>query len=451
MNKPLRDKIAITIFLLFACRLGSYIPVPGIDGELALAYFQSKLGGSQNLFQLIDLFSGGSFSKMTVAALGVVPYISASIILQLLVALLPGLQRELKENAEYGRRKIARWTRLCTLALSLFQAGLYARYSLGMNYEFPGIVNEHLMSFQIFSIPMLFYFVVMITMATGTLVLMWVGEQISEHGIGNGISLIITANILASMPSTFTRLFSQLNLTSQSAGNLSISLLIVLLVLFVLIIMGTIQITQAQRKIPVQYSRRNVGFQRQSIAAGSSHLPLKLNYAGVIPVIFANSMLMFPATIGQFLGPDSFFGSAARVLSFDHWFGLSLYILLILFFSFFWTATQFQPAQIVSDMKKNGAFIPGIRQGKATQQFLEEVMSKITLFGSISLALISVLPMIITRFIGIDYSISQAFGGTSLLILVGVIMETYKQLQSHLMMRKYEGYMRRKSLRPKKA
>jgi preprotein translocase subunit SecY len=441
----LRAKIFFTLLMLIACRIGAYIPVPGINGEAAVELFRYATGGGQNLFQLMDVFSGGAFAQMTVIALGVMPYISASIIMQLVVAVVPSLQREIKENSEVGRRKLGKWIRLVTLILAFFQAGLFAKYAVKLNTGHPGIIVSELMDAQIFGAPILFYLVVMFTMTTGTLILMWIGEQITEKGIGNGISMIITIGILSSLPTTIGSVIRQLNLDSQEPGQLNFSSLIVLCGLFVLIIIGTILIIQGQRKIPLQYARRVVG--RHEVQGGSAYIPLKVNYAGVIPVIFASSLLMFPATIGQFLGTGSWIGKMANAISPGSTIYMIVYVTLILFFTYFWTATQFHPEQIASDMKKNGAFIPGIRQGKPTQDYLEATMNRITLAGAVFLALIAVLPTLVGKILGVDATITYFFGGTSLLILVGVILDTTKQIESHLLMKRYEGFMKRGSTR----
>lgn len=450
-NRELLKKLAVTLALLLACRLGTFVPVPGIDSDLAVSYFNSQTGAGTKLFQMLDSFTGGAFSRLNVTALSVFPYITASIVLQLSVTLIPSFQREVRENPEHGRRKIGRWTRILTLFLALTESAGLAVHAMGINQGLPGVVSPYLLQFELFSIPVLFYLVTMITVTTGTLVLMWIGEQITELGIGNGISLIISANILSTMPSAFARLVSMLGLTSQTGGRISLLMFVVLLALFVLIIAGTIQVTQAQRKIPVQYSRRQVGFGTQSVSSGSSHLPLKLNYAGVLPVIFANTILFTLSAVARFISSSGMIGSASSIFSQDRPVGMAIYVFLIIFFSFFWTATQFNPAQIVSDMKKNGAFIPGVRQGKATVTFLEETMLKITFFGSLALAFIAVLPVLITRIFGIDHSIGHSFGGTSLLILVGVVLETARQIDSHLMMDRYQGFMRKKRLKAKKS
>lgn len=437
----LKGKIFFTFLMLVLCRIGAYIPVPGINGAAAADLFRYATGGSQNLFQLMDVFSGGAFAQMTIIALGVMPYISSSIIMQLVVALVPSMQREVKENPDSGRRKMGKWTRILTVGLAFFQAGLFAKYALGLNASNPGIIVGEIVDVQAFGIPWLFYFMVMITMTAGTMLLMWIGEQITEKGVGNGISLIITIGIVSSLPTTLGSIIRQLNLDSQQAGQMTFSSLLVLFAVFIFIIVGTILIIQGQRKIPLQYARRVVG--RHEVQGGSAHIPLKINYAGVIPVIFASSLLMFPATIGQFLGKGTWLGDFANLLSPGTIVYIILYSILIIFFTYFWTATQFHPEQIASDMKKNGAFVPGIRQGKPTQDFLESTMNRITFVGAIFLALIAVLPTLVGKILGVDPSISYFFGGTSLLILVGVILDTTKQIESHMLMKRYEGFMKR--------
>ncbi len=431
--------------MLGVCRIGAFVPVPGINTEAAINVFKNATGGGQNLFQLMDIFSGGAFAQMTIIALGVMPYISASIIMQLLLALVPSLQRDIRESADMGRKKLAKWTRLATLLLAMFQSAIFAGYAINMNFATPGVIVGPLLSVTAFNIPLFFYLTVMITMTTGTLFLMWIGEQITERGIGNGISLIISIGILSSLPSTIGTIIKQLNLESQEPGQLSFVSLLVLAAIFVFIIIGTILIIQGQRKIPLQHARRVVG--RHEVQGSSAHIPLKLNYAGVIPVIFASSLLMFPATVAQLLGKNSWLSSVAAWLSPGTWGYTSLYVMLIIFFTYFWTSTQFRPDQIASDMKKNGAFIPGIRQGKPTQDFLEATMNRITLAGALSLALIAILPTIVGSILNIDARTSHFFGGTSLLILVGVILDTTKQIESHLLMKRYDGFMKRGKLR----
>lgn len=437
----LRAKVFFTLAMLAVCRLGVFIPVPGINGELAVSMFRQATGGGQNLFQLVDMFSGGAFSQMTVTALAVVPYISASIIMQLVVALFPALQREIRENQEQGRRKLNRWTRIFSVGLALLQSGIFAKYAIQMNMNRPGIVNPQILEFQAFGVPYLFYMVMMAAMTTGTCFLMWVGEQITERGVGNGISLIISIGILSQLPTAIGTIIQQMNLDSQEPGQMSLASVLTLAAVFVGVTIATIMILQGQRRIPLQYARRVVG--RREVQGGSAYIPLKINYAGVIPVIFASSLLMFPATLAQFLGSGTWLGDIAMKLSPGSMMYWTTYVLLIIFFTYFWTATQFRPDQIASDMKKNGAFIPGVRQGKPTQDYLEHTMNRVTLLGAIALAGIAILPATIGRFLGVSHTITYFFGGTSLLILVGVVLDTMKQIESHLIMKRYEGFMKR--------
>lgn len=441
----LRSKIIFTLLMLCVCRIGGFIPVPGINGEIALSYFKQAMGGSQNILQLVNIFSGGAFSQMTVIALGVVPYISASIISQLLAATWPSLQREMRENQEAGKRKMNKIIRFLTLILSFIQSGLFAKYAIQMNMSRPGIITGELLDFQLFGAPFLFYLIMISTMTTGTLFLMWVGEQITEKGIGNGMSLIISLGILSQLPSSIGMIIQQLNLDSQSPGQMNFSTVVVLMAVFVFVTIGTILIIQGHRRIPLQHARRVVG--RKEVEGGNSYIPLKVNYAGVIPVIFASSLLMFPATIGTFIGTGNWIGVVAS------WFApgttayMLMFVILIIFFTYFWTATQFHPDQISSDMKKNGAFIPGVRQGKPTQDYLESTMNRVTLLGALFLAFIAILPTIISRLLGVPQTISYFFGGTALLILVGVVLDTMKQVESHMLMKRYDGFMKRGKMR----
>jgi len=438
----LQKKILWTLLLLAITRIGVFVPIPGINSELAINIFQYTTKGAQNLFQLIDMFSGGAFSQMTIFSLGVMPYITASIILQVAVALVPRIQKEMKENPEVGRKKMLKWTRLLTIGIALLQSIIYATWTLSRIGSYPGVILPQILSFQAAGIPWLFYLITTVTMTAGTVFLMWIGEQITEKGIGNGVSLIISIGIVSTLPTTIGRLISGLQLDSQDPGSMTFITLLTLIALFVFIVVGTILIVQGERRIPLQYARRVVGM-REVQAAGSPYLPLKVNYAGVIPVIFASTFLSFPALIVTFLAKSQWAQSFATALSPGSWFYAFLYVLLIFFFTYFWTSTQFHPEQIASDMKRNGAFIPGIKQGTSTQQFLKKSMNRITLLGAVSLVVIALLPSIIGKVMGIDQRTSHFFGGTSLLILVGVVLDTFKQIDSHLLMKRYDGAMRR--------
>ncbi len=445
-HEELRKRICFTLLLLLLCRIGAYIPVPGIDGDAAAELFKAATGGGQNLFQLMDVFSGGAFAQMTVVALGVMPYISASIILQLLVALIPSFQKEIKENYEFGKKKLGKWTRLLTLGLAFFQSALFAKYALQLHAGNSCLIVHELLETRMMGIPWLFYLIVIFTMTSGTVLLMWLGEQITEKGIGNGISLIITLGILSSLPTTIGSIIQQLNLDGQESGRLTFTTLVVLALVFVGVIVGTILIIQGQRKVPLQYARR--GSEGSEVRETRAHVPLKINYAGVIPVIFASSLLMFPATIAQFAGRgQGWFQRSVALLMPGQWPYMAVYVFLIFFFTYFWTATQFHPEQIASDMKKSGAFIPGIRQGKPTQDYLETTMNRITLVGAFFLATIAVFPTLVGKILHVDATITYFFGGTSLLILVGVVLDTMKQIESHLLMKRYDGFMRYGRLR----
>jgi len=441
----LRQKISFTLLMLVVCRIGAFIPVPGINGEVAIQYLRHLTGGEQNLFRMVDTFTGGAFSQMTVIALGVVPYISASIMMQLFTALIPSLQREIQENPTLGRRKVNRLTRIVTLVLAFIQSAMFAKYAIQMNITKPGIIAADLLNIQMFGHPVLFYAVMVFTMTTGTVFLMWIGEQITENGIGNGMSLIITLGIVSSLPTALGMIFQQLNLDSQEPGQMNFAIVAVIMTVFVLVTIGTILIIQGHRRIPLQYARRVVG--RKEVQGGNSYIPLKVNYAGVIPVIFASSLLMFPATIATFIGQGTWLESVAMWFRQDRTAYMIMYVGLIIFFTYFWTATQFRPDQIASDMKKNGAFIPGIRQGRPTQEYLEHTMNRITLIGALFLALIAILPTITGRILGVSQTISYFFGGTALLILVGVVLDTMKQIESHLLMKRYEGFMKKGRVR----
>ncbi|SPN73749.1 hypothetical protein,preprotein translocase subunit SecY,Preprotein translocase subunit SecY,preprotein translocase, SecY subunit,SecY translocase [Chlamydia serpentis] len=437
----LRQKLFYTFALLAVCRVGVFIPVPGINGELAVAYFKQLLGSGQNLFQLADIFSGGAFAQMTVIALGVVPYISASIIVQLFLVFMPSLQREMRESPDQGKRRIGRLTRLFTVALAVIQSLLFAKFALRMNMTMPGIVLPMLLSWKLFGAPWIFYITTIMVMTTGTLLLMWIGEQISDKGIGNGISLIIALGILSSFPSVLGSILNRLNLGSQDPSDFGLISISLLALVFVFVLITTILIIEGVRKIPVQYARRVIG--RREVPGGGSYLPLKVNYAGVIPVIFASSLLMFPATIGQFIASESSWMKRIAMLLAPGSLVYSIcYVLLIIFFTYFWTATQFHPEQIASEMKKNNAFIPGIRQGRATQNYLEYTMNRVTLLGALFLAGIAILPSLLGYVLRVDSNVSYFLGGTAMLIVVGVVLDTMKQVDAFLLMRRYDSVLK---------
>jgi preprotein translocase subunit SecY len=433
----LRKKVLITLILLAVCRIGAQVPTPGVNEKALLQAFEESRGGAPaTLFGLINLFSGGAFQRATVLALGIMPYISASIILQLLTAVIPSLEKLYKEGGEEGRRKMTQYTRYATVGLCMFQAFFMATFVESMSARFPGVVPRPGLGFRLMT---------MVTMTTGTMFLMWIGEQISERGVGNGISLIITIGILSRAPVALTTVWDNLSLENPWAQQLRFSWLPVLLFLFVIVTAGVIMLTQGQRRIPVQYAKRIVG--RRVYTGQSSYIPLRVNYAGVIPIIFASAILMFPATIGTWTNVYIVRRIAALLYP-DKLVHIILEVLLIVFFCYFWTATQFDPIQIANNMKRNGAFVPGIRPGKPTATFFEKTMTRITFAGALFLAFIAVIPRLLIQSIpGIDWNVASFFGGTALLIIVGVTLDLMQAIESHLLMRHYDGFMKKGKLR----
>jgi preprotein translocase subunit SecY len=436
----LRNKILFTLGLVFVCRLVGNVPTPGINAA-ALASVVNQLAGTEGggLFGLADLFSGGALRKCSVGALGIMPYISASIILQLLTPVIPSLERLAREG-DVGRQKLTQFTRYLTLAICAVQSFSIARLILNPSAMFsvPAgvvIVGERMgpMGFQLLTI---------LAMTTGTFVVMWLGEQITARGIGNGISLIITVNIISRLPEALVML-SMIFKKYGSASRFGFFHLVGLIVMLFVVVAATVAVTQGQRKIPIHTTKRIVG--RKVYSAQNTFMPLKINYSGVMPIIFASALLMFPAMLKNI--PGDFF----RVVG--GWFDpgstsyLLFYGLLILFFSYFWVATQFNPIQIADDLKKHGGYVPGIRPGRPTAEFLDKTMTRLTLAGAVFLTTIAVLPMVMSSFFGIPFIVAQFFGGTSLLIIVGVMLDTMKQVESHLLMRHYDGFLKKGRLR----
>ncbi|MFT9494193.1 preprotein translocase subunit SecY [Anaerosolibacter sp.] len=412
----LRRRILYTLLMITIFRLGSTIPVPGMNKEVLAQLFNQ---GENGLFSFFNLISGGAFGNFTIFALSISPYITASIILQLLTIAIPSLEAMAKEGEE-GRKKIAQYTRYGTIVLALIQA-------TGVSV---GLFNQALIADDPFSVA-----VVVITLTAGTAFLMWLGEQITENGIGNGISLIIFTGIVSRIPVGIIQ-------TVQKAqiGEVNILDMIIFLVLAIVIIAGVVAVQQGTRKIPVQYAKRVVG--RKTYGGHSTHIPLKVNQSGVIPVIFAISLLQFPLTITYFFQGGAFATWVAKWLSPTGNPGIWVYsilnMLLIIFFTYFYTAVTFNPQQVADNMKQHGGFIPGIRPGKPTAEYLDRVLSRITLAGALFLALIAVIPTLMLKFT----SIQMTFGGTSLLIAVGVALETMKQIESQMMMRHYQGFLK---------
>lgn len=412
----IRKKIIFTVLMLVVFRLGCCIPVPGINRDILSDYFSSASG----LFGLFDMFSGGSFSNFTIFALSITPYVTASIILQLLTVAIPRLEALSKEGTE-GRKKIAQYTRYLTVVLAFVQA-------IGLTL---GLFRNAVINNTFFSLT-----VIVLTLTAGTAFLMWLGEQINEHGIGNGISLIIMAGIVARMPSAIHQTFSKIQ-----TGEVSVVSVIIFLIFAMAVIVGIIEVQQGTRKIPVQYAKRVVG--RKMYGGQNTHIPMKVNQAGVIPVIFSLSIIQFPLTISYFTDPNSGFTQfVQKYLSSTGTPGVWIYsvinIVLIMFFTYFYTAITFNPMEVADNMKANGGFIPGIRPGRPTVDYLSKVMTRITFAGAVFLAVIATLPAIISNFTSLDIH----FGGTSLLIAVGVALDTMKQLESQLMMRNYQGFLK---------
>lgn len=410
----IRKKMLFTLLMLVIFRLGSNIPVPGIDRSILADIFDGGMG----LFDLFNLFSGGSFSQFTIFALSITPYITASIIFNLLTIAIPSLEAIARDGTE-GRKKIAQYTRYLTVALAFMQA-------IGLSI---GLFRQALVSTDFFSVA-----VIVLTLTAGTAFLMWLGEQINEYGIGNGISLIIFAGIISRAPGAISGA-----LVSAKAGEVTVIALILFSIFAILVIMGTVMVQQGQRRIPVQYAKRVVG--RKMYGGQNTHIPMKVNQAGVIPVIFSLSLLQFPLTITYFTPNSSFTEFVNQWLSPSGSPGVWIYaifnIALIIFFTYFYTMITFNPAEVAKNMKDNGGFIPGIRPGKPTVEYLSKVMMRITLVGAIFLAAIATLPTLIQQFTALQIG----FGGTSLLIAVGVALDTMKQIESQMVMRNYQGFL----------
>ncbi|OGW92564.1 MAG: preprotein translocase subunit SecY [Omnitrophica bacterium RIFCSPLOWO2_01_FULL_45_24] len=435
----LRKKIILTLALIAVYRVGAYIPTPGVDGA-KLAVFFNNLAHSQGgaLFGIMNMFSGGAISRLTIFALGIMPYISSSIILQLLTAVIPALERLAKEG-EAGQKKIIQYTRYGTVALAVIQSFFIAvwlenpaRFQGLQIVQFPG------WSFRILTV---------ITLTSGTAFIMWLGEQIQEYGIGNGMSLIITAGIISRIPTALYQVYALFSPFAPEKAQLDPFTLILMIVMLVLVIVAVIVVTQGQRKIPIQYAKRVVG--RKVYGGQSTFIPLRVNQGGVIPIIFAQSIILFPATIAGFI-PNQTFQKIVMSLTEGGWAYNISYSILIIFFSYFYAAITFNPVDVADNMKKYGGFIPGIRPGRQTAEYLDFVMTRITLPGSLFLALIAVFPSIISGWLKIPYLVASFFGGTGLLIIVGVMLDTMKQIESHLLMRHYEGFMKKGRLRSRR-
>ncbi|HET6466685.1 MAG TPA: preprotein translocase subunit SecY [Nitrospiria bacterium] len=416
----LRHRILFTLGMLAVYRIGAHIPTPGINNE-ALAEFLAAQGGA--LLGFLDIFSGGALSRLTIFALGIMPYISASIILQLLTVVIPTLSKLAKEG-ERGRKKIIQYTRYGTVVISLIQ-------SFGISVGLEGMNNGSFVQHPGFA----FRIMTMITLTAGTAFLMWLGEQITERGIGNGISLIIFSGIVARMPSAVINTYRL-----YDTGQLNLFFLIVLAALMVAVVSAIVFLESARRKIPVQYAKRVVG--RRVYGGQSTHIPLKINTAGVIPPIFASSIIAFPATITGFI-QIPWVHDISRQLAPGSILYTFLYVGMIVFFCFFYTAVVLNPVDMADNMKKYGGFIPGIRPGQRTSDYIYQVLTRITFVGAIYLAAVCVIPEILIYKMGVPFF----FGGTSLLIVIGVGLDTAQQIESHMLTRHYEGFLSKGRLR----
>jgi preprotein translocase subunit SecY len=419
----LRKRVIFTLLILLVERVGTHVPVPGINSRVLLDYFSSAQGGG--LLGLYDLFAGGAFSRATVFALGIMPYISASIIIQLLGAVMPFFQRLQKEGEE-GRKKITQYTRYGTVMIAALQAYGVSIFLESIELNGVAAVVDKGWDFRLLT---------MITLTAGTILIMWFGEQITERGIGNGISLIIFIGIIARLPDAI------LDEVQQIMGkNRELLTEVALVAIMVACVASVVALTQGTRKIPVQYAKRVVG--RKVYGGQSTHIPLRVNTAGVMPIIFAQSIMFIPATVAQFFPKSEFMQSVAQVFDLQSTVYWIVYGILIIFFTYFYTAIAFNPVDVADNMKKHGGFIPGVRPGKHTSEFIDNILMKITLPGSIFLAVIAIFPHLITSTMNVSYNFASFFGGTSLLIIVGVALDTLQHLESHLLMRHYDGFMK---------
>ena len=415
----LRHRMLYTLLMVFIFRLGSYIPVPGLQ-EGALSSWIGD-GTTNNLFTMLNAFSGGAFANATIFAMGITPYINSSIIMQLLTVAIPALERISKEGEE-GRKIIAKWTRFGTVILAFIQAtGLYFALRNSLTY----------------SSAVLGYITIVATFTAGTAFLMWLGEEITEKGIGNGISMIIFAGIVSGMPSMIGNLWANFELGSNSIITIAAVVLVSLFMVVFVVFMDN-----AERRIPVQYAKRMVG--RKMYGGQSTHIPIKVVMAGVIPIIFAMSILSFPQTIMSFAGYDpstkaGWWAAILRQFSTTSPIYMVLYFLLIVFFTYFYTAIQFNPVEISNNLKRNGGFVPGIRPGRPTSDYISKILTRITLVGAFFLGIVAVLPMVLS--VAMSNASFYAIGGSSLLIVVGVALETTKQLESQMLMRHYKGFL----------
>jgi preprotein translocase subunit SecY len=445
----LKSRIVFTILILAVCRIVALIPIPGLDGGLLSDFFANNANRTGGLLGMYSMFTGGALEKCAIGSLGIMPYISATIIIQLLGAVVPQLSKLMRE--EGGRTKIVQYGRYLTVLLCLGQGFVMAlgwenpQKLFGEGFQGNLVLLENAWWYRIQTV---------LILTTGTMLLMWLGEQITDRGIGNGVSLVITVGIISSLPQATVSAWLMFFPPEGAETNFNLFHFIALLLLLVAVVAGIIAVTQAQRKIPVQYAQRAVG--RKVYSGGTSFMPLRVNYAGVMPIIFAQAILMFPGKILGVLASitaDSMTGlskvlqAAAAALQYGTATYLTVEGLMILFFAYFWVATQFNEIQIADDLKKYGGYIPGVRPGQATSDFLHRAMSRLTLAGAIFLVIIAIIPTLMFQIAGVPFEVGQFFGGTSMLISVGVVLDTTRQMESHLMMRHYDGFLKKGRLK----
>jgi preprotein translocase subunit SecY len=425
----LKRKILFTLLILVVYRIGGHVPIPGINATALMEYFEQS---SRGLLGLYDLFAGGAFRRATVFALGIMPYISASIIIQLLGAVVPYFQK-LQKEGEQGRKKITQYTRYGTVFISLMQSFGVSIFLERIPYTASGalVVPAPGMGFRL---------VTMMTLVAGTVLIMWLGELITERGIGNGISLIIFIGIIARFPNSIVGEVQQV-----IGGNRTLVVELLLVALFFGTVAGTVLLTQGIRKIPVQYAKRVIG--RKVYGGQSTHIPMRVNTAGVMPIIFAQSILFIPQTITTFFPKSELMQSVNMLFDYNSWVYWMIFAVFIVFFTYFYTAIAFNPVDVADNMKKQGGFIPGVRPGKKTSEFIDNILTRITLPGSIALAVIAILPSFMTKFTNVSYAFADFYGGTSLLIVVGVALDTLQQVESHLLMRHYDGFLKSGKIR----
>jgi len=427
----LKRRLIITGALIVVYRIGCFVPTPGIDGAALSEFFQrvAKTQGG-TILGIINMFSGGAMERLTIFALGIMPYISASIIMQLLTAVIPALEKLAKEGRA-GYEKINQYTRYGTVVLSIIQSFFIALWLEDpARFDNLRIVMHPGWGFRILTV---------LTLTTGTIFIMWLGEQIQERGIGNGISLVITAGIISRIPTATHQLFVLVSPFAPTRRQIQPFTLVIMAALLVGVVLAVVLITQGQRKIPVQYARRIVG--RKVYGGQSTYIPLKVDTSGVIAIIFAQSIILFPATLASFI-PNPAFQRLSQTLVRGQLLYTVVYALLIIFFCYFYTAIVFNPVDLSENMKKYGGFIPGIRPGAPTAEYLDFVMTRITLAGAMFIAFIAIFPDFIMAWLKVPYLVASFFGGTGILIVVGVMLDTLKQIESHLLTHHYEGFIK---------